>query len=830
MRSIASPLRTDIQGLRALAVTAVLVYHLSSSWLPGGFVGVDLFFVVSGFLITSHLLRRPPRTPREFLDFWARRARRLLPASLLVIVVTLVATWFLAPDTLWSNTARQAGAATLYFVNWLLAGDAVDYLAATNAATPVQHYWSLSVEEQFYLLWPVLVGLLVWLATRTGRSRGVVLAVGMGIVVVASLAWSVHLTQNAPGAAYFVTTTRLWELAAGGLVAVVVGDRAVGSRRTRAGVAWVGLGLITWAMVTFDAQTPFPSWRAAVPVLGAALVVGAAAGTERYSPGRWLRPAPVQWVGDISYAVYLWHWPLVVLVQARRGSIGVPEAAAVVVVTLLLAWATTRWVEAPFRSPAWSGRLRASYTLAVSAMAVSLVASLGLHHVAASRSATAEQQLAAALASNDRCLGAGSLIRDCEPDRGPVVPSPVLALGDKSRAYADVSGGKNCWSSEPRYRLVRCTFGGNRTAAPVVLFGNSHAGQWLPAVQRVATAHRRPVRTYLASRCAASEVRQDFATEESSQACLVWTRKAAEAIIASDPALVVLSNRMSLQVDGVDRLASADAYAEGYRAVLQRFNRAGVPVVVLADTPAAVDAGVFEAIPDCLRREGETSTACDGTPDTWIQPREDPAARAVRDLGSDGVRFADLNRYVCSGTTCPAVVGRVVVYFDNSHLTATYARTLSPALAAVLDPVLAQPQNVGTSSNPFWTSPFAGGTTAFPAPLADLTTEQRFPHATWVSEETWSVSSCRGRSTTAVTPKVTGIAATPIRSVAYRSSIPSTDTRITDPTDVNSRLTSEDAGNAKNLCHEGRTRNVKRQFMKNEKTTDTTHPIRCAVR
>ncbi len=210
----AGKLRADIQGLRALAVTLVLVYHLFPRSFTGGFVGVDVFFAISGFLITSHLLAHPPSTGSDLLTFWGRRIRRLLPASFLVLGTTLVGSWLVAPETQWANTAKQASAAALYVLNWVLARDSVDYLAAENAASPVQHFWSLSVEEQFYLGWPVLllvIGLLV-VALR-GRVRpGILYAVGLGAVVGASLVWSVLATASQPASAYFVTTTRIWEL------------------------------------------------------------------------------------------------------------------------------------------------------------------------------------------------------------------------------------------------------------------------------------------------------------------------------------------------------------------------------------------------------------------------------------------------------------------------------------------------------------------------------------------------------------------------------------------------------------------------------------------
>jgi len=210
--------RADIQGLRAIAVLLVLIYHLWPNTLTGGFVGVDVFFVISGFLITAHLLQHPPQRGRDLLEFWGRRIRRLLPAAFLVLAVTAIASLLLAPQTRWAATAGQTIASALYVQNWVLAANSVDYLAAADPPTPVQHYWSLSVEEQFYLFWPILILAIFWLVRRARLAPAVVTRVAMLAVIAASLYVSITATASDPASAYFITPTRVWELAVGGLV------------------------------------------------------------------------------------------------------------------------------------------------------------------------------------------------------------------------------------------------------------------------------------------------------------------------------------------------------------------------------------------------------------------------------------------------------------------------------------------------------------------------------------------------------------------------------------------------------------------------------------
>ncbi|HEY6609376.1 MAG TPA: acyltransferase, partial [Candidatus Limnocylindria bacterium] len=348
--------RADIQGLRAVAVGAVLLFHLWPNRLPGGYVGVDVFFVISGFLITSHLLHRPPRSGGDLLEFWSRRIRRLLPASLLVLTVITIATWAVAPEPQWGNAAKEIAASALYVVNWYLASSSVDYLAAENAPTAAQHFWSLSVEEQFYLVWPLLIGLLTVIALRRRWPLQTVVGAGLGLAVAASLAYSVIATAQVPASAYFVTPTRVWELGVGGLLALFLSRRAFGRVSeseavplppvARALLAWMGLAAIALAAFLYSPATPFPGYTALLPVLGAAALVAAHAPSNAASPARYLAVRPMQWLGDVSYSVYLWHWPLIVLVPYVLGQpLRTTDKLLILVATLLLAGVTKILVE-----------------------------------------------------------------------------------------------------------------------------------------------------------------------------------------------------------------------------------------------------------------------------------------------------------------------------------------------------------------------------------------------------------------------------------------------------------------------------------------------------
>jgi peptidoglycan/LPS O-acetylase OafA/YrhL len=663
-------LRPEIQALRAVAVMSVVVYHLEPRLLPGGYVGVDVFFVISGFLITSHIVRGLLDDSFSLGQFYWRRARRLLPASLLVLAVAGALCLAFAPLTLWNTTGREILASVGYVQNWVLASAAVDYLAAGNSASAVQHFWSLSVEEQFYLFWPAL--LLVTARLSRGRRRaaltGVVLA-----VVVASLAYSVYLTAHSPSWAYFVTTTRIWELGVGGLLALLV-PVLKAPAAVRAALSWAGLTGIAVACLTFSGASAFPGYIALLPVLSAAACI--AAGDV---PGRW-SPAPVanlrvvQLVGDISYSIYLWHWPFIKLVPLVIGGPGyeLPKAGRVLVVlaSLPVAWLSKRYVEDRFRggprriAPAGDARPATRRDRFVPVLAGAMVLTLALggtaFAVSSVRIAQARVELDRFLAAWPECAGAEALHPRCQ-GRAPqgVTPSPLIATRDAIQ--------QRCQQLADRSALIRCQEGSTRTGAPTLLVvGDSHANQWMPAIRVLAGRHGWRVVTYFKSGCA-------FGLRMGTPSCQEFDDNLARALTTERFDAVITSARS----DGgfgshLDTEAAAASFEAAWRPLAAR-----AELFVIADTPQPFLAGLLDP-PSCVMR-GDDCTLPVG-PATSSSDALRRAAAAV------GGTYLDLTDAFCTGGRCPSVVGGVLVYRDRGHITATYARSLADALDRKLGP------------------------------------------------------------------------------------------------------------------------------------------------
>ncbi|WP_426515029.1 acyltransferase family protein [Diaminobutyricibacter sp. McL0618] len=689
-RTAANRFRPEIQGLRTIAVLAVVLYHLWPARLPGGFVGVDIFFVISGYLISSHLFRELEGLSRiRFVAFWGRRIRRLLPVALFVLAVSLIAVFIWAPATVWEPTARQVAASAFYVENWVLASDAVDYSALHAGSTVATHYWSLSVEEQFYVFWPlILVGLFALGAflrkasaqrkpSRLGSPK-TVLVWGLGVIGVLSLGYSVYITSIDSAAAYFVTPARVWEFTVGALVALIT-IRPLPAV-VKAALSWAGLAMVAAALLTFNAGTPFPGYTALLPTVGTALVLMFCRPGVSFGPWRLLSIRPMTFVGDISYGAYLWHWPLIIVLPYILGhDLGTLSRVGILAATIVLAWGTKVLLEDPLRTGRLLRTNRRTYAFALSSMLAVAAMCIALVMVP-----TGSVPLDAA-ARAEPCYGPGALnpYNKCSPVTGKDSPNPSPAQVASENHTPRYPG---CQADYQGSNLVSCTLGASvkDAAATVAIVGDSHAVAWFPAIEALARTHNWHVVTFAKASCPVSfalRVLPNESTASHQKDCSDWVARLNTKLL-DDPSIsriFTASFSSAYTFTAPKDRPMADPATQGFEDVWKGWISAGKKVDVFDDVPRT--SGAY--VPDCLAQHPAQPMAC-AVPLAQGIPANMNITRAAHQMASHGITELSLLHQFCDATWCYPQVGSVIVYRDYSHLSADYSRALAPYIDAQL--------------------------------------------------------------------------------------------------------------------------------------------------
>ncbi|MEF2978662.1 acyltransferase family protein [Subtercola sp. YIM 133946] len=702
-----------VQGLRAIAVLLVVVYHFEPGRLTGGYIGVDVFFVISGFLITQQLSRELERTDRIKLpNFWAKRVRRLLPAALLVLAFSTVATLTIMPLSALAENLKEILASTFYVENWALAANSVDYLAASGDASLVQHYWSLSLEEQFYVVWPILLlGASFFgvkrLATKYGdRGRWNAMIALVVIATVISFVLSVIATNNDPASAYFVTYTRVWEFGVGALLALIPRLRP-----TRAWfvnlLGYAGVVAILVAGYTYDRNTPFPGYAALVPVLGTAAVIVSHRSERWFDIGRVLSTRVPRFFGDISYSLYLWHWPLIVIAPFIPGwGLSIYNRVALFVIAVVLAWLTKKFVEDPTRQWSfWTARRprpRMTFTFMLAGMAVLTLLVSSVWVVQQPKYDAAASQLASTVADPPACFGAAAgpapEITDASGTSTVTPAAATVAAGTASCpntalddtiipspgfGNADRPSNPECLVTLNDSGLFACHFGSTDPSAKrVALIGDSHAYALLAPFISMADANGWALTTYIKGGCPWSTDAMP-GVDAFSRSCNAWRANLTTELASVQPYDAVFTAALA-DAAAPGTSATGQALAAGFTDAWKEVTDRGTPVVTAVDNPAWSDD------PNkCLR----TSDPAD-----CVEPRADglvadpPVAVAAQAAIAAGqnVTLLDFSSMFCSSTDCYAVIGGANVYRDQDHLTNTFATTLEPYLNSALLGAMAQ--------------------------------------------------------------------------------------------------------------------------------------------
>ncbi len=675
--------RPDIEGLRAVAILTVLAYHAG---LPvrGGYVGVDVFLVISGFLITGLLVTELSRTGSiSWVGFVGRRIRRLLPAAVLVLVVTSAVSWVVIPGLRRREVGVDIAASAAYVVNWVLARREVDYLASDARPSPVQHFWSLAVEEQFYAVWPLLlIGLVLVSRTVRRRPGRREVALVLGVLVAASFGWAVRAAATDPHPAFFTTTTRAWELGVGALLAVWLSGRPrpTSPPAWAAALGWSALGLLLVVATALPEGLPWPGAWALLATLPTAALLWVGWTRPRTGPERLLGSGPMVWVGTLSYSLYLWHWPVLILGEWTADWAGVTlppwGAAALVAGSVLPAWLSWRLVESPIHRGGWL-RLRPRALLAsgLALSAVGVLAALPLLPLRSPFVTTPPGGETPALGS----LGATTLTPG-EPqavvdDPGWVTPDPIVSGLDRPGADVDL-----CQVDVTTREPVRCEFGDPDGTVTVALVGDSKAMQWLPALEQVATARGWRIVTYGKSACAFSAVAASRAGT-AYPSCDRWN-EAVQVALAQEPPDVLVTSGVARVAWGGER-GSHDLLVEGYAARWRTLAVAGVPVVVVGDSPVSPD-----DLDVCAARHPRELSLCAFDSDLAVAGSALAVQREAVAAAGPGVTLLDLTPWICPGESCPVVIGHVAVHRAGDHVTATYAATLAPRLASAVGAAL----------------------------------------------------------------------------------------------------------------------------------------------
>jgi len=690
--------RADIQGLRACAVLLVVLAHAGVPGISGGYIGVDVFFVLSGYLISAILLHEATTEGSvALLRFYARRARRILPAATVTLVVTAIAASLSLSYVRAELVLQDVAWAAFFGANIRFARQSTDYFAADSPVSPVEHFWSLAVEEQFYVAWPALlvVVLVSWLGRDVVRVRRRVPALRLVLcaIVGSSLVWSMLSTAWTPEAAYFSTLARAWELGAGALLALAGRSLPLLTAHHRLVLSLAGSAMVLWAAFTYTQKTPVPGYHLVLPVLGTVALLAAGAGvTGQDAPliSRWLGRQPLRWIGDVSYSFYLWHWPFLILPAASAGHrLGLWTNLVLVSGALLAAWVSYLVIENPIRrtSRPAEHHLRSLLLWPVAVLCVFAVNAGARAYFAYQESEAARLSAnvdLTALAKSDRAPRNGNTVHNAVADAVDRVTLDAPRVSPLAQELTEVASDRyhrddSCTARTQDTEHELCAIGDRNADRTMVLVGDSAAQMWLTPLDRIAERTGYRLVPLIKLGCSPYNlVEWKFDLHLPFAACTEYQRWAAQQLAELDPEVVIASSATALRTvrAASQTLLSANdsrpILTEGIASAVREWRETADNVRLLGGVPSLP----FDAA-DCLSDPEHTAAECSFAPPGNTVAGNDLVRSGATDRHTRYVPVIDM---FCLGGTCPTVVGDIVCYADQDHITATYGAWLTDEL------------------------------------------------------------------------------------------------------------------------------------------------------
>ncbi|MDM5335237.1 acyltransferase family protein [Ureibacillus composti] len=641
--------RPEIEGVRTVAALLVAIYHI---WLGSVSGGVDVFFIVSGFLITTSLLSRIEKFGKiNLLEYYLGLAKRLFPLAFTVLLFTTIVSVLIMPKAQWRQIISEVFSSTFYFQNWRLSFNSVDYLAQNNEASPLQHFWALSIQGQFYLTWPFIILLSYYIARKVLKTpvRKTLLAV-LIVIFTLSITYSVYITAVNQPWAYFDTFARAWEFSLGGILALLIPYLSFNKSMSML-IGWIGLAIICLTGILLPVSTVFPGFAALLPTSGVILILISAENSSRFGVNRLLGSKPFLLFGNISYGFYLWHFPLLIFYFAYTGNetVTLLGGIALLLMTFVLSLISTKVIEAPVRKINLKQSKIKAISIVIAFMLPVLIAnsSWRVYVEQSNESLKGIQSL-------EDYPGARSIFENISPTPG-LEPFPSTALIKEDLPAFYNQPGCVSWQGS---QVTKCSFGVLENPDYTIgLVGGSHSGHWFPALEQLTNELNIKIDVYNQDGCRFTD--DDFGGILT-ESCMEWNRLVIEELQVNPPDLVFTTANVN----------NGDTIPEGYLSQWEKLE--GITeIFAIRDNPR-----MKQDIPLCIEREKDDNN-CSISRDKALS--EIPPWENTEVIPSN-VTFGDLSDSFCDNQTCPPVIGNVIVYRDKHHISTAYSRTLAPAL------------------------------------------------------------------------------------------------------------------------------------------------------